>query len=61
LLTRTTDIAKPGEAAAPAAETSAPTNFIISINGEEHPIQLNRPVTLQMGNREQKIVLRSAP
>jgi hypothetical protein len=61
LLTRTTDIAKPGEAATPTAETSASANFIISINGEEHPIQLNRPVTLQMGNREQKIVLRSAP
>ncbi len=63
LLTRTVDVAKPGETA-PAAEverTTAPANFVISIDGEEHPIQLNRPVVLQMGNRERRIVLRSAP
>jgi len=71
LLTRTVDVAKPGETASPTetsaaateTESSRPrqTNFIISIDGEEHPIQLNRPVVLQMGNRERKIVLRSAP
>ena len=71
LLTRTTDVAKPGETAPPKepsasvteTESSRPrqTNFIISIDGEEHPIQLNRPIVLQMGNRERKIVLRSAP
>jgi hypothetical protein len=33
----------------------------ISIDGEEHPIQLNNPIVLQMGNRERRIVLRSAP
>jgi hypothetical protein len=71
LLTRAGDIAKPGETA-PPAETSAPVteagstrprqaNFIISIDGEEHPIQLNNPIVLQMGSRERKIVLRSAP
>ena len=63
LLTRTADIAKPGETATPSseAERTAPANFIISINGEEHPIQLNNPITLQMGNREQRIVLRPVP
>jgi hypothetical protein len=63
LLTRTVDVAKPGETATPSNETerTAPSNFVISINGEEHPIQLNNPITLQMGNREQRIVLRSAP
>lgn len=62
LLTRTGDVAKPGETA-PASEgaRSAPTNFVISIDGEEHPIQLNNPIVLQMGNRERRIVLRSAP
>ena len=71
LLTRTGDIAKPGETA-PPTETSATvteagstrprqTNFVISIDGEEHPIQLNNPIVLQMGDRERKIVLRSAP
>jgi hypothetical protein len=63
LLTRTADVAKPGETAAPSEgeRTTAPANFVISIDGEEHPIQLNRPVVLQMGNRERRIVLRSAP
>ena len=63
LLTRAADVAKPVEAVAPTPEAvrSAPTNFVININGEEHPIQLNNPITLQMGNREQRIVLRSAP
>jgi hypothetical protein len=69
LLTRTADVAKPGETAAPSEKTAPSetegaartTNFVISIDGEEHPIQLNRPVVLQMGNRERKIILRSAP
>jgi hypothetical protein len=63
LLTRTVDVAKPGETAPPSEveHTTAPANFVISIDGEEHPIQLNRPVVLQMGNRERKIILRSAP
>jgi hypothetical protein len=63
LLTRTADVAKPGESAPPSEveRTMAPANFVISIDGEEHPIQLNRPVVLQMGNRERRIVLRSAP
>ena len=63
LLTRTADVAKPGESAPPSEveRTTPPTNFVISIDGEEHPIQLNRPVVLQMGNRERRIILRSAP
>ena len=74
LLTRSADAAKPGEPAPPAETAAAlaptesisvgrrqPMNFIINIDGEEHPIQLNNPLTLQMGNRERKIVLRAAP
>ena len=71
LLTRTGDIAKPGETAPPSeagasateAGSSRPrqTNFIISIDGEEHPIQLNNPIMLQMGNRERRIVLKPVP
>lgn len=71
LLTRTADVAKPGETAPPTETNAAPTetessrprqtNFIISIDGEEHPIQINNPVVLKMGNRDRKIVLRSAP
>ena len=62
LLTRTGDAAKSGESAPPGeVEKPAPVNFVITIDGEEHPIQLNNPIVLQMGNRERKIVLRSAP
>lgn len=64
LMTRTADIAKPAEAAVPAtpAEPAArpvPMNFIISVDGEEHPIQVNNPITLKLGNRNRKIVLKS--
>jgi hypothetical protein len=63
LLTRAGDVAKPGETAPPTEveRKVPPTNFVISIDGEEHPIQLNNPIVLQMGNRERRIVLRSAP
>ena len=62
LMTRTVDIAKPAEAMAPpvepVAERPAPVNFIISIDGEEHPIQVNNPITLKLGNRNRKVVLK---
>jgi len=63
LLTRAGDVTKPGETAPPAEveRKAPPTNFVISIDGEEHPIQLNNPIVLQMGNRERRILLRSAP
>ena len=65
LMTRTVDIAKPTETAPPveaaAPDRPAPMNFVISIDGEEHPVQVNNPITLKLGNRNYKIVLRSAP
>lgn len=68
LMTRTVDIAKPTEPtppvpAAPAAvpERPAPMNFIISVDGEEHPIQVNNPITLRLGNRDRRIVIRPVP
>jgi hypothetical protein len=33
-------------------------NFIISIDGEEHPIQVNNPINLRLGNRNRKVVLK---
>jgi len=66
LMTRTVDIAKPTEPA-PTAEAAAiqerpaRMNFIISIDGEEHPIQVNNPLVLKLGNKNRKIVLKSAP
>ncbi len=67
LLTKPVELPKstepPAAAAepAPAQEKRAPLNFIISIDGEEHPIQVNNPITLKLGNRKAKIVLRSVP
>src|SRR2546421_6117798 len=63
LLTRTTDTAKPIEAPVEPAvvEKPAPVNFIISIDGEQHPIQINNPIVLKLGTRNRKIVLRNVP
>jgi hypothetical protein len=65
LLTRAADAAKevvtappPAE---PAAEKPAPVNFIISIDGEQHPIQIGNPIVLKLGNRNRKVVLRPVP
>jgi len=64
LLSRTAEGAKPIETAPPPSEAvtekSAPINFVISIDGEERPIQVNNPVVLKLGNRNAKIVLRPA-
>ena len=66
LLTRANESAKPVEAAPTPVEPAvvekpAPVNFIISIDGEEHPIQLNNPIVLKLGTRNRKIVLRNVP
>ena len=65
LLTRTVDIAKPTESEppveTPVSERPAPANFVISIDGQEYPIQLNNPMVLRLGNRSRKIVLKPAP
>jgi hypothetical protein len=42
------------------ALTKAPQNLIISIDGETHPIQLDRPLTLTLGERRRTIVVRPA-
>ena len=65
-VTRTVDIAKSVETQVPptepaAAQPVAPVNFVISIDGEEHPIQVNNPIVLKLGNRNRTIVLKSAP
>jgi len=42
--------------------TSAATfNLVISIDGEEHPLQLGKPLVLNLGDRQRAIVVRSAP
>ena len=65
LLTRTADTAKEVVNAAPqiepVVEKPAPVNFIISIDGEQHPIQVNNPIVLKLGTKKRKIVLRPVP
>lgn len=41
--------------------THAPSNLVISIDGETHPIQLDRPLTVTLGERRRTIVVRAAP
>ena len=49
----------------PALAASTPgrsaLNLVISVDGEEHPIQLNKPMVLTVGDRQRTIVLREAP
>ncbi len=65
LLARTSEMAKvetaPPQVETTVAEKPAPINFIISIDGEEHPIQVNNPIVLKLGTRQRKIVLKSVP
>jgi hypothetical protein len=51
---------------APVVETVAPVsrsnaNLVISIDGEEHPLQIDRPLVLTLGNAQRTIVVRTAP
>lgn len=41
--------------------TAASSNLIISVDGEEHPIQLDRPMVLSLGERQRTIVVRQTP
>lgn len=44
-----------------AVLTRAPSNLVISIDGEAHPIQLDKPMTITLGEKSRTIVVRSAP
>lgn len=47
---------------APIADlTRAPSNLVISIDGETHPIQLDKPLTLTLGEKRRTIIVHSAP
>lgn len=49
----------PGTAAAETAVRSS--NLIISIDGEEHPIQLDKPMNLNLGERQRTIIVHPVP
>lgn len=38
-----------------------PTNLVISVDGEEYPIQLDKPMVLNLGERQRTIVVRQIP
>ena len=38
-----------------------PSNLVISVDGEEHPIQLDRPMVLNLGERQRTIIVRQSP
>ena len=40
---------------------SRSANLIISVDGEEHPIQLDRPMVLTLGERQRTIIVRQIP
>lgn len=51
----------PAVAAPVALSGSRSNNLIISVDGEEHPIQLDKPMVLQLGTVERTIVVRARP
>jgi hypothetical protein len=52
----------PNGALSPVMTASrAGLNLVISVDGEEHPIQLDKPMVLTLGDRQRTIVLREAP
>ena len=65
LLTRAAEtvIAPPPPPPAPEPapmEKRSVGNFVLSISGEDHPIQVGNPVVVKMGGKRVKIVLREA-
>jgi hypothetical protein len=42
-------------------DSRGPKRLVISIDGEVHPIQLDKPMKLNLGNKERTIVVREEP
>jgi len=52
----------PSNAAPPGSVSSRSSlNLIISVDGEEHPIQLDKPMVLVLGDSKRTILVREAP
>lgn len=49
----------PTSLASPGATGLA--NLVISVDGEEHPIQLDKPMTLNFGDKKRTIIVRQGP
>lgn len=66
LLTRTSETAKSTDQtmtvkASDATGSMTVPPLVISIDGEDHPVQLNNPLIVKMGNRRRTISVRTAP
>jgi hypothetical protein len=46
---------------APQSAMAGRRNLVISLNGEEHPIQLDRPMVIKVGGEERTIVVKETP
>jgi hypothetical protein len=65
LITRTADAAQQVMAAPPLPEPAPMerkpiSNYVLSISGQDYPIQVGNPVVVKMGNKKVKLVLREA-
>ena len=49
----------PGSPSASLGRTGL--NLVISVDGEEHPIQLQKPMVVKLGDAQRTILLREAP
>jgi hypothetical protein len=50
----------PGAPPIPSSSgASSATNLIISVDGEQHPIQLDKPMILTMGDKQRTIIVRA--
>ena len=56
-------LTRSGEQTTASAETASgtTTNLVINIDGEEHPIQIGKPMVLNLGNKQRTITVRAAP
>lgn len=54
-------VAPNGPVSAGTTASRSGLNLVISVDGEEHPIQLDKPMVLTLGDRQRTIVLREAP
>jgi hypothetical protein len=41
--------------------TRPSSNLVVVINGESHPIQLDKPLVVTLGERRNTIIVRAAP
>jgi hypothetical protein len=61
LLPRATEQTLSAVSAATGSSSAVASNLVIDIDGEEHPIQLGKPMVLNIGEKKKTITVRAAP